>query len=89
MVYGGGDGCARWTRSELYREHGEGLGTNTRRAVRSLVGTRGSLRGLAAQAVCASVDIGGGSPTISLLELVDRGKCLGKLYRGKERSARR
>jgi hypothetical protein len=42
--------------SKLYGEHGEGFGTNTRRAVNGLVGTRGSLRGLVARAVCANVD---------------------------------
>jgi hypothetical protein len=57
--------------SKLYGEHGEGFGTNTRRAVNGLVGTRGSLRGLVARAVCANVDTGGGSSTIDLLKFVD------------------
>ena len=48
MVYGGGDGCARWTRSKLYGQYGEGFGGKIGRAITSLVGTRGSLRGLAA-----------------------------------------
>jgi hypothetical protein len=52
------------------------------------MGTRGSLRGLATRAVCANIDIGGGSSTIDLLELVDGRECLEKLYGCKERGAR-
>jgi hypothetical protein len=47
MVYGGGDGCARWTRSELYGEYREGFGAKTGGAITSVVGTRWPLRGMA------------------------------------------
>jgi hypothetical protein len=88
MVYGGRDGGARWTRSELYGKHGEGFGAKTGRAVNGLVGTRGSLRGLAVRAVCTNVDIGGDSSTIDLLKFVNGRECLGKLHGCKEGGAR-
>ena len=89
MVNDGGDGCARRTRTEVNGEDREGLGARTGRAVIRLMGTGGPLRGLTIQAVWVCVGIGDGSSIIDLLEFIDGGERLRKLYGGKERRARR
>ena len=89
MVNDGGDGCARWTRTEVDGEDGEGLGARTGRVVISLMGADGPLRSLAIQIVWVCAGIGDGSSIIDLLEFIDGGECLSKLYGGKERRARR
>lgn len=89
MVNDGGDGCARWTRTKVDGEDGEGLGARTGRAVIRLMGTDGPLRGLAIQVVWVGIGIGDGSSVIDLLEFIDGWERLSKLYGGKERRARR
>lgn len=89
MVNDGGDGGARWTRTEVDGEDGEGLGTRTGRVVIGLMrtGTDGPLRDLAIQAVWVCGGIQDGSSIIDLLEFIDGRECLSKLYGGKERRA--
>ena len=89
MVNDGGDGCARWARTGVDGEDGEGLGARTGRVVISLMGTDGPLRGLAIQVAWVCFGIGNGSSIIDLLEFIDGGERLSKLYGGKERRARR
>jgi hypothetical protein len=89
MVNDGGDGCARWTRTEVDGEDGEGFGARTGRVVIRLMGTDGPLRDLAIQVVWVCVGIEDGSSIIDLLEFIDGRERLRKLYRSKERRARR
>src|SRR5712691_1349409 len=64
MVNDGGDGCARWTRTEVDGEDGERLGARTGRVVIGLMGTDGPLRDLAIQAAWVCVGIEDGSSII-------------------------
>ena len=89
MVNDGGDGCARWTLTEVDGEDGEGLGARTGRVVINLMGTDGPLRDVAIRDVWVCVGIRDDSSIIDLLEFIDGRERLRKLYGGKERGARR